>query len=150
MKLSEILTPDRCFCKVQGFSKKRLLKTLSSMLGDSFSNLDENQVFDSMMAREQLGSTGIGNGIAIPHCRVPYCKEIIGCLITLDSFIDYDSADGMPVDLIFVLIVPEEKKDDHVRTLAIVAERFNSNKYCDALRQAQTSIELYDQAVSFT
>ena len=149
MKLSDILTPDRCYCKMQGFSKKRLLKTLSTMLGESFSNLDESEVFDSMMAREQLGSTGIGNGIAIPHCRVPDCNEIIGCLITLDSYIDYDSADGVPVDLIFVLIVPEEKKDDHVRTLAILAERFNSKYFCDTLRQAESSIELYDQAVSF-
>ena len=115
MKLSEILTPERCFCKIQGISKKRLLKTLSGTLGKSFSDLDESQIFDSMMAREQLGSTGIGDGIAIPHCRVPDCKEIIGCLITLDAYIDYDSTDGVPVDLIFVLIVPEEKKDDHVR-----------------------------------
>ena len=150
MKLSNILTPNRCFCKMQGFSKKRLLKTLSTTLGESFNNLDENQIFDSMMAREQLGSTGIGNGIAIPHCRVPDCEEIIGCLITLDSHIDYDSVDGIPVDLIFVLIVPEENKDDHIRTLAIVAERFSSKSFCDALRQAQDDIELYGQAVSFT
>ena len=150
MKLSDILTPDRCFCKMRGFSKKRLLKTLSAALGESISNLDETQVFDSMMAREQLGSTGIGNGIAIPHCRVPDCNEIIGCLITLDTYIDYDSVDGMPVDLIFLLIVPEEKRDDHVRTLSILAERFNSKNFCNILRQAQNSIELYDQAVSFT
>ena len=149
MKLSNILTPNRCFCKMRGFSKKRLLKTLSTTLGESFNNLDENQIFDSMMAREQLGSTGIGNGIAIPHCRVPDCEEIIGCLITLDSHIDYDSVDGIPVDLIFVLIVPEENKDDHIRTLAIVAERFSSKSFCDALRQAQDDIELYGQAVSF-
>ena len=150
MKLSEILTPERCFCKIRGISKKRLLKTLSETLGKSFSDLDESQIFDSMMAREQLGSTGIGDGIAIPHCRVPDCKEIIGCLITLDAYIDYDSTDGVPVDLIFVLIVPEEKKDDHVRTLAILAERFSSKPFCDALRQAKNDIELYDQAVSFT
>ena len=67
-----------------------------------------------MMAREQLGSTGIGNGIAIPHCRVPDCIRT-GCPITLN--VDYDSTDGKPLDLIFVLIVPEEKEEDHVRTL---------------------------------
>ena len=150
MKLSEILTPERCFCKIRGISKKRLLKTLSETLGKSFSDLDESQIFDSMMAREQLGSTGIGDGIAIPHCRVPDCKEIIGCLITLDAYIDYDSTDGVPVDLIFVLIVPEEKKDDHVRTLAILAERFSSKDFCDALRQAQSNIELYRHAISLT
>ena len=148
MELSDILTPDRCLCKIQGFSKKRLLKTLSTRLGESFSNLDENQVFDSMMAREQLGSTGIGNGIAIPHCRVPECNEITGCLITLESYVDYDSTDGEPVDLIFVLIVPEESEADHVNTLAILAEKFHSKSFCDSLRNAQNNDELYRHAIS--
>ena len=148
MELSDILTPDRCLCKIQGFSKKRLLKTLSTILGESISNLDENQVFDSMMAREQLGSTGIGNGIAIPHCRVPECNEITGCLITLETYIDYDSTDGNPVDLIFVLIVPEEKEEDHVRTLAVLAEKFHNKHFCDSLRNAQNNDELYHHAIS--
>ena len=148
MELSDILTPDRCLCKIQGFSKKRLLKTLSTILGESFSNLDENQVFDSMMAREQLGSTGIGNGIAIPHCRVPECNEITGCLITLETYVDYDSTDGNPVDLIFVLIVPEEKEEDHVITLAVLAEKFHDQQFCDSLRNAQSNDELYKCAIS--
>ena len=148
MELSDFLTPDRCLCKIQGFSKKRLLKTLSTILGKSFSNLDENQVFDSMMAREKLGSTGIGNGIAIPHCRVPDCHEITGCLITLDTFIDYDSTDEKPVDLIFVLIVPEEQEEEHVRTLAVLAEKFHSKSFCDSLRNSQNNDELYQHAIS--
>ena len=149
MELSDILTPDRCLCKIQGFSKKRLLKTLSTILGESISNLDENQVFDSMMTREQLGSTGIGNGIAIPHCRVPECNEITGCLITLETYVDYDSTDGKPVDLIFVLIVPEEKEEDHIRTLAVLAEKFDSKNFCDSLRNAQNNDELYQHAISY-
>ena len=148
MELSDILTPDRCLCKIQGVSKKRLLKTLSTILGESFSNLDENQVFDSMMTREQLGSTGIGNGIAIPHCRVPECNEITGCLITLETYVDYDSTDGKPVDLIFVLIVPEEKEEDHIKTLAVLAEKFHSKNFCDLLRNAQNNDELYHHAIS--
>ena len=148
MKLSDILTPDRCLCKIQGFSKKRLLKNLSTTLGESFNNLDENQIFNSMMAREQLGSTGIGNGIAIPHCRVPECNEITGCLITLETYVDYDSTDGKPVDLIFVLIVPEEKEEDHIRTLAVLAEKFHSKNFCDSLRNAQNNDELYQHAIS--
>ena len=149
MELSDILTPDRCLCKIQGFSKKRLLKNLSTTLGKSFNNLDENQIFNSMMAREQLGSTGIGNGIAIPHCRVPECNEITGCLITLETYVDYDSTDGKPVDLIFVLIVPEEKEEDHIRTLAVLAEKFDSKNFCDSLRNAQNNDELYQHAISY-
>ena len=148
MELSDILTPERCLCKIQGFSKKRLLKTLSTRLGESFSNLDENQVFDSMMAREQLGSTGIGKGIAIPHCRVPECNETTGCLITLETYVDYDSTDGEPVDLIFMLIVPEENEEDHVKTLAVLTEKFLSESFCDSLRNAQNNDELYHHAIS--
>jgi PTS system nitrogen regulatory IIA component len=111
MNLEEILTPERCFCRIEGFSKKRLLTRVSGLLGGLFTNLDETEVFNSMMAREQLGSTGLGNGIAIPHCRVPQCKEIIGSLVTLSEPIDYDAIDDAPVDIIFILIVPEEKKD---------------------------------------
>ena len=149
MELIDILTPDRCFCKIQGVSKKRVLRTLRTTLGKSFRNLDETQVFDSVMAREQLGTTGIGNGIAIPHCRVPNCDEIIGSLITLEGFVDYDSVDGKPVDLIFVLIVPEEKKEDHIETLSVIAERFNNVNFCDTLRRAQNSLELYKNAIAF-
>ena len=149
MELSDILTPDRCLCKIQGFSKKRLLKNLSTTLGESFSNLDENQVFDSMMAREQLGSTGIGNGIAIPHCRVPECNEITRCLITLETHLDYDSTHGKPVDLIFVLSVPEEKEEDHVRALSVLAEKFHNKNFCDSLRNAQNNDELYQHAISY-
>ena len=70
MRVEDILTSERCFCKIEGFSKKRLLTKISGLLGNLFANLDETEVFNSMMAREQLGSTGLGNGIAIPHCRV--------------------------------------------------------------------------------
>ena len=122
---------------------------MSTTLGKSFQNLDETQVFDSVMAREQLGSTGIGNGIAIPHCRVPNCNETIGALITLEGFVDYDSIDGKPVDLIFVLIVPEEKEEDHIKTLSVIAERFNNANFCETLRQAQNSLELYENAIAF-
>jgi len=149
MQLEEILTPERCFCKIEGVSKKRLLTKVSSLLGDLFENLDETEVFNSMMAREQLGSTGLGNGIAIPHCRVPQCETIIGSLVTLVNPVDYDAIDDNPVDLVFVLIVPEEKKDEHVRTLAGLAKLFNNPAFCQKLREIHNSVRLYQAATSF-
>mgnify|MGYP001307181344 CR=1 FL=1 len=149
MQLEGILTSERCFCKIEGYSKKRLLTKVSALLGDLFENLDETEVFNSMMAREHLGSTGLGNGIAIPHCRVPHCETIIGSLVTLDSPIDYDAIDDNPVDLIFVLIVPEEKKDEHVRTLAGLAQLFDNPAFCQKLRQTHDSMQLYHAAISF-
>jgi|TARA_B100001094_G_scaffold289208_1_gene305975 PTS system nitrogen regulatory IIA component len=148
MNLEEILTPERCFCRIEGFSKKRLLTRVSGLLGGLFTNLDETEVFNSMMAREQLGSTGLGNGIAIPHCRVPQCKEIIGSLVTLSEPIDYDAIDDAPVDIIFILIVPEEKKDEHIRVLAGLAELFNNPNFCHTLRKCQENKQLFDNAIS--
>ena len=148
MRVEDILTSERCFCKIEGFSKKRLLTKISGLLGNLFANLDETEVFNSMMAREQLGSTGLGNGIAIPHCRVPQCKEVIGSLVTLSEPIDYDAIDGEPVDIIFILIVPEEKKDEHVRVLAGLAELFNDPNFCDTLRTCQKNGQLFDSVIS--
>ncbi|NKB34136.1 MAG: PTS IIA-like nitrogen regulatory protein PtsN [Pseudomonadales bacterium] len=149
MQLEDILTPDRCFCQLDGVSKKRVLTQVSELLGKQFATLDESEVFNAIMAREQLGSTGLGGGIAIPHCRVPHCKGIIGALVTLKAPIDFDAIDGKPVDLLFVLIVPEEKTDEHVKTLAGLAELFNDPDFCYTIRQTQDSEDLYNIAITF-
>ena len=149
MELEDILTSERCYCHLEGVSKKRILMNISEKLGQQFVTLDESEVFNSIMAREQLGSTGLGNGIAIPHCRVPHCQGIIGALITLKNPIDFDAIDGKPVDLLFVLIVPEEKTDEHVKILAGLAGLFNSPDFCYTLRQTQNSEDLYNIAITF-
>ena len=149
MQLENILTSERCYCQLEGTSKKRILMSISEKLGQQFATLNESEVFNSMMAREQLGSTGLGNGIAIPHCRVPHCQGIIGALITLKSPIDFDSIDSKPVDLLFVLIVPEEETDEHVKTLASLAALFNDPDFCYTLRQAQNNEDLYNIAITF-
>ena len=82
-----------------------------------FKELEPEPMYDSLMAREQLGSTGLGNGIAIPHCRVANCTEIIGSPITLEKPTEYDAIDGKPADILFVLIVPEQKSDEHITAL---------------------------------
>ncbi|MBS25376.1 MAG: PTS IIA-like nitrogen-regulatory protein PtsN [Gammaproteobacteria bacterium] len=149
MQLEDILTSERCYCKLEGTSKKRILMNISEKLGQQFATLDESEVFNSIMAREQLGSTGLGNGIAIPHCRVPHCQGIIGALVTLKSPIDFDAIDSKPVDLLFILIVPEEKTDEHVKTLAGLAALFNDPDFCYTLRQTQDNEELYNIAITF-
>lgn len=149
MLLKDILTPDRCFCDVDGVSKNRLLKNISDHIEDEVKYLQANQIFDSLMSRERLGSTGLGKGIAIPHCRVPSCHEIIGCLITLKNGIDFDAVDSGPVDLLFVLIVPEQKNDEHVQVLGRLAELFNDEKFCENLRNIHDSKELYKFASAY-
>ncbi|MDC0222054.1 PTS sugar transporter subunit IIA [Gammaproteobacteria bacterium] len=149
MQLKDFLTRDRCYCRIEGVSKKRLLENISKLLSKQFSNLDDNDIFNAIMAREQLGSTALGNGIAVPHCRVPHCETIIGALITLENAIDFDAIDGKKVDLIFLLIVPEEKTDDHIKVLGGLAELFNDPNFCSTIRQAQNSSDLYKVTLLF-
>lgn len=149
MQLKDFLTRDRCYCRIEGVSKKRLLENISKLLSKQFSNLDDNDIFNAIMAREQLGSTALGNGIAVPHCRVPHCETIIGALITLENAIDFDAIDGKKVDLIFLLIVPEEKTDDHIKALGGLAELFNDPNFCSTIRQAQNSSDLYKVTLLF-
>jgi PTS system nitrogen regulatory IIA component len=101
------------------------------------------------MAREQLGTTALGNGIAIPHCRLAPCENIIGALITLDKGIDFDSLDNKPVDILFVLLVPEIENDEHVKTLANLATLFNNENFCHTIRHTDDSEELYNIAVNY-
>lgn len=149
MHLEEILTPARCFCKIDGVSKKRLLNQISELISKDVPSLEPAEVFNALMAREQLGSTGLGNGIAIPHCRKAGCEEIVGALVTLDLPIDFDALDGEPVDLLFVLIVPELKSDEHVQTLAELAALFNDEDFCYTLRHTHDSEDLYNIAITY-
>ncbi len=149
MQLEDILTPDRCQCNMAGVSKKRLLNNISELISNNIEALEETEVFNALMAREQLGTTGLGNGIAIPHCRVAPCEKIIGALITLAEPIDFDAMDGKPVDLIFALIVPEQKTDEHVQTLAALATLFNDEDFCYTLRHTHDNEDLYNVAITY-
>ncbi|MEX0618791.1 MAG: PTS IIA-like nitrogen regulatory protein PtsN [Pseudohongiellaceae bacterium] len=149
MHLEEILTPQRCYPALPGISKKRLITTVSELLAEDLGYLSANEIFNSLMAREQLGSTGLGNGIAIPHCRVSECRDVVGALVTLDKGIDFNSVDSKPVDLIFVLIVPEQKSDEHVRILADLARMFNDEDLCFTLRQTENNEDLYHIVITY-
>ncbi len=149
MQLEEILSPSRCHCRIEGISKKRVLKQLSELLTAEIEQFDADEVFEALMSRENLGSTGLGNGIAIPHCRVQTCTGIIGMLITLDNAIDFDAIDQKPVDVIFVLIVPEQEHDEHIKTLAQIATLFSDQDFCFTLRHTQDSEDLYNIAITY-
>ncbi|MEX1196629.1 MAG: PTS IIA-like nitrogen regulatory protein PtsN [Pseudohongiellaceae bacterium] len=150
MQLENILSPDRCFARLDGGSKKRFLTTISERLTQSCPQLSSDAVYTALLAREQLGSTGIGNGIAIPHCRVSECNRIIGALITLEDGIDFDANDNQAVDLLFVLIVPMEETDEHLKVLGGLARMFHEDAFCQTLRETSSGQELYEQAIHFS
>ncbi len=143
MLIQHLLTPSRTLSGLQGGSKKRILEMTSQLIADQNPGLEAGTVFSGLLGRERLGSTGIGDGVAIPHCRLADCKEALGYLITLDTPIDFDSIDGKPVDLLFTLVVPEEACEEHLQTLAAVAELFSKEEVRATLREAKDNDALY-------
>jgi PTS system nitrogen regulatory IIA component len=145
--LEELLSPTRIDCAIEAASKKRIFEIVAEKIASSTSGIEENDIYTQLLAREKLGSTGLGTGVAIPHCRVAGCQRPIGSLLTLAEPVDYDAIDRQPVDLVFALVVPEEATQIHLDILAELARRFSSAKYSERLRSSRTSIELLAAAL---
>lgn len=144
MNIKSLLSPDCVLFQHQCASKKRLLETIASHLCDHNKNLDPSNVFSALIARERLGSTGLGKGIAIPHCRIAACTQTVGVLVTLATPIDFSAIDNKPVDIIFVLVVPEDGHKDHLKTLATLAETLSDKECLQRIRESKDSQELYN------
>ncbi len=147
IRLENILTPGRSLVGVPGGSKKRVLEQIANLVARELPDLDGQDIFESLVAREKLGSTGFGNGIAIPHCRLPGCPSPISALLRLESAVDFDAIDGAPVDLLFVLLVPEAATDEHLELLRQIASMLDRSDVRDQLRHAPTSEHLYQVVV---
>jgi len=147
--LAKLLTPGRTIRRASGGSKKRLFETIAKIVSADQLSLPTAEVFGHLIAREKLGSTGLGQGIAIPHCRIGNCTHPLGALVTLDEAVDFDAPDDLPVDLLFVLLVPEEAHDQHLEILAGVAGLFRQEAFCKALRGAADASELHRIATTW-
>ncbi|RJG11900.1 PTS IIA-like nitrogen-regulatory protein PtsN [Pseudomonas cavernicola] len=147
IRLENILTPGRSLVNVPGGSKKRVLEQIANLVARELPDLDGQDIFESLVAREKLGSTGFGNGIAIPHCRLPGCVSPISALLRLDAPVDFDAIDGAPVDLLFVLLVPEAATDEHLELLRQIASMLDRSDVREQLRHAQNSDRLYQVVV---
>jgi PTS system nitrogen regulatory IIA component len=144
IRLENILTPGRSLVNVPGGSKKRVLEQIANLIGREIPELDGQAVFESLIAREKLGSTGFGNGIAIPHCRLKGCTSPISAILHLDAPVDFDAIDGAPVDLLFVLLVPEAATDAHLELLRQIASMLDRAEVRTSLRNAKSNDELYN------
>jgi PTS system nitrogen regulatory IIA component len=150
LELSTVLSLQRTHCGLSGGSKKRLFETVASLVSESDSGLASSEVYGSLLAREKLGSTALGSGIAIPHCRISGCSQAQGFLFTLSEAIDFDAPDGKPVDVLFVLLVPEEAHQEHLNILAGLAKLLSIDAYCQSLRDASSAQDLFDAATGFS
>lgn len=144
MDLTALLTPDCTRRAVAGTSKKKVLETIGQLAAGRCSGVSGFDVFESLLNRERLGSTGIGLGVAIPHGRVHGASKPVAVLMTLSAPIDFDAIDNQPVDIIFALLVPEDQHEQHLQTLAAVAGRLNDKQCTRALREATSDMELFE------
>lgn len=142
MSLIELLSPDAVFAPVRCNGKKALLQEISERAA-AITGVGDRDLFELLLQRERLGSTGIGDGIAIPHCRVPGLERMVGLLMRMDKPVDFDSLDGQPVDLLFVLLAPDHAGADHLKALARVARLLRDRSVLDRLRTAHDAAALY-------
>ena len=142
MQVAELLDLDRIRCNTQSASKKRVLEQLSQLLAANQETLSQNQVFDSLLSRERLGSTGLGHGVAIPHGRMKESDSTLAAFIKLQQGVDFDASDNQPVDLLFALLVPEEATEEHLQLLAQLARMFSDAALVQQLRNAEDAHSL--------
>jgi PTS system nitrogen regulatory IIA component len=141
--IESILTSGLTQCGLPGGSKKKVLEQVALLISKQHPELEEEKIFESLITRERLGSTGIGQGIAIPHSRLDQCDRVIGGLFTLEEKIPFDAIDNEPVDILFVLLVPTEATSEHLELLSQIAEKFNQPELCQQIRQCKDSESLY-------
>jgi len=146
MKINQLLAQERTFVLPAQTDKAALMQHIAKLASTAVCALDETDIHHALVARERLGSTGIGEGVAIPHCRISHCDAPLGLLIKLERPVDFDSLDGHPVDLVFTLITPASDSNAHLSALSHLATLFNQATFRDSLRTAQTSQELFECA----
>jgi len=143
LKIAQILAPERVLVDVELASKKGVLERLAGLLASASPQLTQVKVFESLLARERLGTTGLGAGIAIPHGRVALPGPAIGAFLRTARPIGFDAVDNAPVDLFFALSVPEAATAEHLALLAELARLFSTETLVEALRKAASADEVY-------
>jgi len=143
MNICQLLSPDATLICTQISSKKKVLEKISEIIAKT-TDATEKTIFESLIAREKLGTTALGNGVAIPHGRVANCDKVTAVFLLLESAIDYDAPDKQAVDIIFAIIVPDEAHEEHLRHLAFIAEILSQQKILTKIRHAHSDEALFE------
>ena len=142
MEINDLLIPEGVVADLKATSKKQALQDLAKRAAE-VSGLHERAIFDVLMERERLGTTGVGNGIAIPHGKLASLDRLHGLFARLEQQIDFHAIDERPVDLIFVLLAPENAGADHLKALARISRLLRNNGICDKLRGTDSAEALF-------
>lgn len=142
MHTTDLLSPAAVVTDLHSGSKKHLLQNLSTLAAQQ-TQVDEQQIFRTLLERERLGATGIGNGIAIPHGKIAELERLCGVFVRLDKPIDFEAVDEQPVDLVFLLLAPESTGSDHLKALARISRKLRDTDFCNRLRLSDNREALF-------
>ena len=142
MEITDILTKKGVIAHLKTGSKKQTLQELAHHAAD-IAGLDERMIFDALLERERLGTTGVGLGIAIPHAKLPNIDRLYALFARLDHPVEFDAIDEQPVDLMFLLLAPESAGADHLKALARVSRLLRNQTVCEKLRGADSADAIY-------
>jgi PTS system nitrogen regulatory IIA component len=142
MPLSDLLAAKAIFPSLKANSKKQAIQELSAKAAE-LTGRDAREIFETLLQRERLGSTGVGNGVAIPHGKMPKLDKLVGLFARMAKPIDFEALDGEPVDLIFLLLAPEAAGADHLKALARIARLLRDDKVAKKLRAARDTDAIY-------
>ncbi len=144
MTLQEILTLDCTQCAVSVSSKKRILEKICLLAAEKIGNCSSSDLLESILNREKMGSTGIGNGIAIPHGRLNNTDKSMAVLLTTERAIDFDAIDNKAVDIFICLFVPQNSTQEHLSTLQSIAQLFSDRKTAKQVRKCTSNQQLFN------
>ncbi|MBI3444480.1 MAG: PTS IIA-like nitrogen regulatory protein PtsN [Magnetospirillum sp.] len=142
MEITDLISPAAVIPNLRATSKKQALQDLAKKAAE-ITGLHERAIFDVLLERERLGTTGVGNGIAIPHGKLPTMERLYGLFARLEKPIAFESIDEQPVDLIFLLLAPESAGADHLKALARVSRLLRDKGVCEKLRGTDNADALY-------
>jgi len=141
---------DNIICNDSASSKKRVIENLSHLLAVNTTAATADEIFQALLERERLGSTGLGKGVAIPHARIPGLTQTVAAMLTLDTPVNYESADNQPIDIAFGLLVPEDEVDDnhHLEYLAQLVTIFRDAGICQKIRNMNDTEQIFELLLS--
>src|SRR5271165_4544348 len=149
MEIADLITPRSVIAQLRAANKKHALQELAKRAA-SMTGLHERTIYDVLLERERLGSTGIGMGIGIPHGKLPELAKLYGIFARLERPIPFEAVDDQPVDLIFMLLAPESAGSDHLKALALVSRLLRDRAVCGKLRGTDSADALYALLTDFT
>ena len=143
MQIKDFISEEGIVFSPSVSSKKAALEILSDTLAYQENNLNKNKILDALLAREKLGSTGLGEGIAIPHCRMTDLEKINVTMLKLEEGVEYEASDDKPVFFLFCLVVPEDANEEHLELLASLAELLDNEPLRNSIQKCSNARELY-------